>query len=410
MSSLLLLPSPPSPPTRATLRAAYHATLEPVLQRLSESPDSKLIVALVAPMAEAQWQPFQSLLAGVYSLIASLQAKHDTSADVTVIPVQHKYGDKYAVDRISPPKLSTIRDLGAFSESKHQGRWKYIFHPSCELGYGVLNTFLETAERTHHFLQSNIIALPGGISLKEVVQTPRSDTGPASALQKYHTVCLGGTFDHLHVGHKLLLQGALLMLKVSPQRDNPDPTVLIAGVTGDALLTKKQFAAELEPWNVRARAVLSVIATALAEPLPDTVISDTAEDRKIGDNEEVQAKFDNGSILVRCVNIPDPFGPTISEEGCDAIVVSGETRSGGKAINDKRAGKGWRPLDVYEIDVLDATVAEDDDADGSDGSLTRQLEDFSAKISSTEIRRKAAEARSQSVTNHATSHATNHAS
>ena len=45
-------------------------------------------------------------------------------------------------------------------------------------------------------------------------------------------VALGGTFDHLHNGHKLLLTQALLC---SDQK-------IVCGVTTDALLKKKAYA------------------------------------------------------------------------------------------------------------------------------------------------------------------------
>ena len=49
---------------------------------------------------------------------------------------------------------------------------------------------------------------------------------------KYKAVCLGGTFDHMHLGHKLLLTQALL---------NSQHKMLV-GVTGDSLLKKKAYA------------------------------------------------------------------------------------------------------------------------------------------------------------------------
>jgi phosphopantetheine adenylyltransferase len=43
---------------------------------------------------------------------------------------------------------------------------------------------------------------------------------------------MGGTFDYLHVGHKLLLSSALLLLK--PEKE------LVIGLTGDGLLKNKK--------------------------------------------------------------------------------------------------------------------------------------------------------------------------
>ena len=52
---------------------------------------------------------------------------------------------------------------------------------------------------------------------------------------------LGGTFDHLHNGHKLLLSQALL---------SSDSRILI-GVTTDKLLIKKAYAEFIEPFTIR---------------------------------------------------------------------------------------------------------------------------------------------------------------
>ncbi|KAI7395656.1 hypothetical protein KC336_g15851, partial [Hortaea werneckii] len=75
----------------------------------------------------------------------------------------------------------------------------------------------------------------------------------------------------------------------------------------------------------------------------------------------------------------DPFGPTITEEQISALIISAETRSGGKAVNDKRKEKGWKDLEVFEVDVLDAEV---------EGQGVK--EGFEGKLSSTAIREKIA--------------------
>ncbi|CAK0805614.1 unnamed protein product, partial [Prorocentrum cordatum] len=63
-------------------------------------------------------------------------------------------------------------------------------------------------------------------------------------------VVLGGTFDHLHAGHKVLLSVAAALATAS----------LTVGVSGDPLLVGKQEAVVLEPWDERAAAVASFLA------------------------------------------------------------------------------------------------------------------------------------------------------
>jgi phosphopantetheine adenylyltransferase len=82
------------------------------------------------------------------------------------------------------------------------------------------------------------------------------------------------------------------------------------------------------------------------------------------------------NLAFKFVEISEMFGPTITEEDLDAIVVSKETRSGGALINDERTKKGWKALAVFEVDVLQSGEATD--------------ESFESKISSTDIRRRRA--------------------
>ena len=96
----------------------------------------------------------------------------------------------------------------------------------------------------------------------------------------------------------------------------------------------------------------------------------------------------NSSITINYVQILDPYGPTITDENISALVLSHETRSGGKAINEKRLEKGWRPLEVFEIDVLDVSRSGDDQKDSDTATAA-----FESKISSTEIRRRIHEKR-----------------
>jgi phosphopantetheine adenylyltransferase len=78
------------------------------------------------------------------------------------------------------------------------------------------------------------------------------------------------------------------------------------------------------------------------------------------------------------VEIWDPYGPTITEESLTALVVSKETASGGAAVNDERAKKGWKSLAIFEVDVLQT------------GEVTDVMDanNFELKISSTDIRRR----------------------
>ena len=56
---------------------------------------------------------------------------------------------------------------------------------------------------------------------------------------------MGGTFDHMHLGHRLLLTQACLVTKKT----------LHCGVTSDTLLTKKAYSSFIEPYEERLKVV-----------------------------------------------------------------------------------------------------------------------------------------------------------
>ena len=70
-------------------------------------------------------------------------------------------------------------------------------------------------------------------------------------LFKYEHVCMGGTFDHMHQGHRLLLAQACLITKGT----------LHCGVAADELLAKKAYAHLIEPLEERKKAVEAFLKT-----------------------------------------------------------------------------------------------------------------------------------------------------
>jgi len=107
---------------------------------------------------------------------------------------------------------------------------------------------------------------------------------------KVRAVALGGTFDHLHAGHKILLSmGAWIGER------------LLVGLSSAALLAGKTYASVLEPYEQREARVCAFVA--LFAP------------------------------RVACMVVPivDVYGPTGWDPEIEALVVSKETLGGARA-------------------------------------------------------------------------------
>ncbi|MFX1279822.1 MAG: pantetheine-phosphate adenylyltransferase [Promethearchaeota archaeon] len=124
-------------------------------------------------------------------------------------------------------------------------------------------------------------------------------------------VGLGGTFDHLHEGHKLLLTTAL---SVSNN--------IVIGLTTQSMLKKKKVASKLEDYKTRETNIKSFISTFT----------------------ELQR--------VEIVELNDPYGPPISEADYEGIVVSQETYESALKINEIREIKGFIPLIIIVIPLI----------------------------------------------------------
>ncbi|KAI0672950.1 Nucleotidylyl transferase [Trametes maxima] len=184
--------------------------------------------------------------------------------------------------------------------------------------------------------QDNIIALEPDEHPPHA--PPRIPPIDPSVPPLYPVVALGGTFDHLHAGHKILLSmGAWIA------RDK-----LIVGITDDVLLKKKEYKEVLEPLDTRTartRAFLELFRPGIDHDI---------------------------------VPIVDVYGPTGWDPNIQALVVSKETLSGASSIAKHREAQALPALRTFVIDVISATEAS---VDAEDAALLK-----TAKMSSTYIR------------------------
>lgn len=122
--------------------------------------------------------------------------------------------------------------------------------------------------------------------------------------------CLGGTFDRLHAGHKLMFGVAAIVCAKK----------LHVGLTDIGMLRSKKHCEMIQSFEDRRDAVLRCMASM------------------------------NPGLACDISKLLDPWGPSVSIREISAIVVSQETLRGADQINAKRAeAGGMRPLEVFLI-------------------------------------------------------------
>ncbi|CAG4971479.1 unnamed protein product [Colias eurytheme] len=155
----------------------------------------------------------------------------------------------------------------------------------------------------------------------------------SQSVKTYDYVALGGTFDRLHNGHKILLSQAALRAKKH----------VTVGVTDVNMIKTKVLWELIEPVEKRIKAVRDFLTDI------------------------------NPDLEYNVLPIQDMYGPTKDDPKIQLIVVSEETARAVGKINDKRKENSLQPLDEYIIGL-----AQDD---------MRSLEE-EAKLSSSNQRRR----------------------
>lgn len=383
---ILLLPPLPSPPTLSTLKTAFGPTLSQVLQECashsSSNPQATILeIALACPLLAGHehtpraslYQTTQAQLAAVYKLVCIIAAQDAINVedadgvDVRVLLVSWSPADQMnqEEEESSKPTNSRYGPIVSLSTLATSGRnWQYAFGVESEDGEAFVRAFVAAKQRNS----------PSTTSSEPITTlSPNAQKHSPQLLAHHHHVAVGGTFDHLHIGHKLLLH--MTVFAVDPASPSV-PRSATVGITGDALLVKKAHAAQLESWSARQTAVQKFLDAILDfSPHDDTTTTTTRDSPRSVD------RYYADGLTVCCTEIQDAYGPTITEERIAALVISGETRAGGEAVNAKRREQGWAELEVFEVEVLDA-----EDGDGDD----KAKEGFEGKISSTAIREKIA--------------------
>lgn len=379
---LLLLPRPPSEISFNTLRVAYGPGLNQILQMASKASVGLSHVVLDVALAYDdepifQYSRIQKLLGLMYRLICvictenSIDLQYDNDVDARLIIFQHDTASAEASQGHQP-----FGNLQSLAQSDRA--WQLLCCLESESAENLLQDFLrirkESLGETAHSDQIQIERLPGGLVIHQ--SSPRY-TLQGNSSHRHRSVAIGGTFDHLHAGHKLLLTMAALVLDPS----SIPGACLTVGITGDELLKNKSFKEELEDFHDRQVAVQEFLLGILGLVSPSHIEKYTVLSKRTSPpGREVHNMLKSG-LTIKYVEIFDPCGPTITDETITALVLSAETRDGGQVVNDKRREKGWMALEIFEVDVLDTGETNGD-------SRNQANDKFQSKISSTDIRRR----------------------
>ena len=121
----------------------------------------------------------------------------------------------------------------------------------------------------------------------------------------------GGTFDHLHDGHKFLIKTAL---KISQK--------VVIGLTTEEMLKRKKYASKIEDFETRKKNLENFISS-------------------IG-----------GLDRVEIGELENPYGPPINEPEYEGLIASQETFLNSVRLNELRAANGFKPLIIVLIPMV----------------------------------------------------------
>ena len=157
------------------------------------------------------------------------------------------------------------------------------------------------------------------LHLDNIDPTSDQDLGSMNTISDslYQYGVLGGTFDDLHSGHKLLLSTASTLCHEK----------VLIGITHEDLLRKKKLVELLQPYDQRKATVYKFLSII------------------------------NPKLSVEIVPISDPIGPSGTDPDLELLIVSKETEGAVGIINNARVQRGLNELQSYCVDLVTPTEA-----------------------------------------------------
>lgn len=125
----------------------------------------------------------------------------------------------------------------------------------------------------------------------------------------YRSIGMGGTFDHLHLGHQTFINFA-----------SQFADFLTIGITDERMIRDKTYAGAIQSFEVRKNAVIQFCH--------------------------------QHQIRCKVFRLVDQYGPTLDSESVDAVAVTEDTVLGGKKINELRQKLKLRPLIIHVCSLV----------------------------------------------------------
>ncbi|KYQ94439.1 putative pantetheine-phosphate adenylyltransferase [Tieghemostelium lacteum] len=144
---------------------------------------------------------------------------------------------------------------------------------------------------------------------------------------------LGGTFDRMHPGHKVMLtMGSVLTSQY-----------MECGVTDNSILTKKKFSQLIEPLTYRSTKTKNFLQSI------------------------------NPSVNYNMLQLFEPYANTMTSERLECIIISPETLPTANHINKVRTETKLKPLEVYSVSYFESPLQNKEDFKVS-SSYLRELD------------------------------------
>ncbi|PIC54217.1 hypothetical protein B9Z55_000356 [Caenorhabditis nigoni] len=222
---------------------------------------------------------------------------------------------KYGLLVLNSKNLQKLKQLLTTAAASLSSRLYVRFNPDTDRTDDLVSKiYLNSANFCPKIDVRLVVAeIAGKIDNYELIGDEKYEKSSGKSEKKYKKVVLGGTFDRLHNGHKVLLNKAAELASDD----------IVVGVTDKEMIAKKSLFEMIEPVEIRMKNVVDFV-------------------------EDISGE-------AKCLTEPiiDPFGPSTRIQDLEAIVVSRETLKGADAVNKIRNEHGMSQLDVIIVELVE---------------------------------------------------------